>query len=134
MMGSGTQSGRRKPATPIHKARRSSCPAELVLDVLGGKWTTAILLIMMDTPCRYGELRRRAPLISDKVLTTRLRQLEGCGLIARSHGAKGGVGHFYYLTPRGLSLRTIIFDLQRWGEEHSQAFGGADYSFNPRRP
>ncbi|WP_216918713.1 helix-turn-helix domain-containing protein [Synechococcus sp. CCAP 1479/9] len=53
------------------------------LRVLEGKWTLPILWQLRQGPQRYGDLRRLIPEISDKLLTQRLRDLEGDGLVLR---------------------------------------------------
>ena len=67
----------------VQRGRLYGCPAELALDVLGVKWKTIILARLKDGPLRYGDLRRTVPLLSDKVLTQRLRELEDSGLVER---------------------------------------------------
>ena len=85
------------------------CPVELALDMIGGKWKTVIVARLEQGPMRYGELRRAIPNLSDKVLTERLRDLEGRGLVI--HGADGR----YALTERGLSLAPALQALFDWG-------------------
>jgi DNA-binding HxlR family transcriptional regulator len=91
------------------------CPVELTLEVLGGKWKTVLLARLKQGPLRYGELRRLVPGLSDKMLTQRLRELEGDGLVARD-GEEGRYG----LTARGESLRGVLEALYEWG----RAFAG----------
>jgi DNA-binding HxlR family transcriptional regulator len=88
---------------------RYACGVELALDVLGGKWKPVILARLKEAPLRYGELRRRIPNLSDKMLSERLRDLETQGLIGRD---AAGV---YALTPRGESLRPALQALYDWG-------------------
>ena len=60
-----------------------NCPSEFAMEVLGGKWKTVILCFVKEGPCRYSEIRRLAPTLSDKMLTQRLKDLQSAGLIAR---------------------------------------------------
>jgi DNA-binding HxlR family transcriptional regulator len=96
--------------------RTYSCPVELTLDVLGGKWCTVILAWLKESPHRYGELRARIPGLADKVLTQRLKQLESLGLVAKIRAGKTAAGHAYKLTARGESLRPVLGALYKWGE------------------
>ena len=59
----------------------SECPMDSLLRTLMGPWTTYILWILRsEGPTRFGELKRKVPGISAKVLTERLRMLEAAGL------------------------------------------------------
>jgi HxlR-like helix-turn-helix len=51
------------------------CPTEFTLHMLGGKWKTVILCFLKERPCRYAELRKLLPKLSDKMLTERLHIL-----------------------------------------------------------
>ena len=61
-----------------------SCAAALAIEVLQGKWRIQILCVMRDGPVRLGQLGRRIPTASKKVLTENLRNLESAGLIVRT--------------------------------------------------
>ena len=63
--------------------RNYGCPVELSLDFVGGKWRTVILAWLKEAPHRYGELRKRVPGLTDKVLTQQLKELEALGLISK---------------------------------------------------
>lgn len=65
------------------KAPPAECPLEEVLDFLSGAWTTQILWYLQEGPLRFGELKRNLKGVSAKVLTVRLRELEGRGVISR---------------------------------------------------
>jgi DNA-binding HxlR family transcriptional regulator len=88
--------------------KKYGCPVELSLEFIGGKWRTVILSWLKEAPHRYGDLRRRMPGLSDKVLTQRLKELETQGLVSRA-------ANTYVLTPRGESLRPILGALYAWG-------------------
>ena len=64
----------------------------------------------------YGEVRRLLPALSDKILTERLKELEGRGLVVREP-MPGAAGRSQYrLTERGESLRPVLQALYEWGE------------------
>lgn len=86
-----------------------TCPVELALDMLGGKWRTVILANIKEGAARYADLRRRIPRMSEKMLTQRLRELVETGLVAHDAGA-------YLLTPRGERARVVLTALHAWGE------------------
>jgi DNA-binding HxlR family transcriptional regulator len=99
------------------------CPVELTLDVIGGKWATVVLAHLKEGVHRYGELRRKIPGVSEKVLVQRLRGLEARGLVARR--ADGGTppGVEYRLTEEGLSLVPVLEALHAWGEKRAARTG-----------
>lgn len=92
---------------------RYGCPVELSLDLLGGKWKAVILARLKDGPLRYGELRALVPGLSDKMLTERLHDLQGAGLVASEPSE--GDRRSYALTGRGESLRPVLQALYDWG-------------------
>jgi DNA-binding HxlR family transcriptional regulator len=101
-------------------AKSFRCATELTLEVLGGKWKTVILCFLKQRPCRYAELRKLIPDLSDKVLSERLAGLIETGLVVKKPLA--GKSALYALTPRAKSLHSILSDLYAWGKAHA-----ADY-------
>jgi DNA-binding HxlR family transcriptional regulator len=103
--------------------RTVSCPVELALDVLSGKWKSVLLAHLKDGSLRYRELRLRIPKLSDKMLTERLRDLEQRGLVKRRR-IPGPPSHWVYeLTKSGNSLRPVLEALYAWGETAAPALG-----------
>jgi DNA-binding HxlR family transcriptional regulator len=104
-------------------ARQFAHPSELTLAILRGKWTSAILSCLEDGACRYCELRRRLPGVSDKMLTKRLQELTRSGLVV--HAMNSGAADYaaYGLSPLGRSLMPVITRLSAWGREHAARYG-----------
>lgn len=102
---------------------RCSCPVELTLGVLGGKWKTVILAHLKEGSLRYGDLRARMPSLSDKVLVERLRDLEARGLVRRHKVGRRGSPSRYEMTPLGRSLSPVLQALYDWGTEAAPALG-----------
>jgi DNA-binding HxlR family transcriptional regulator len=98
------------------------CPTEFTLAVLGGKWKTVILSYLKERPCRYAELRRLVPRLSDKMLSERLQELTRSGLVVRQE-ATGARTQTYFLTDKGRSLTQVLQHLYAWGLENSHRFG-----------
>jgi DNA-binding HxlR family transcriptional regulator len=86
-----------------------SCPVELALEVLGGKWRAVILAHVKEGALRYSDLRRRIPRMSEKMLTLRLRELVDTGLLAHRGGS-------YRMTARGSRAGTALEALHAWGQ------------------
>jgi DNA-binding HxlR family transcriptional regulator len=100
----------------------SECPMDSLLRTLMGPWTTYILWILRsEGPTRFGELKRKVPGISAKVLTERLRMLEAAGLISRHHEPTIPPQVTYALAERGRELSGILDALSttalRWREQ-----------------
>lgn len=91
------------------------CPVELAVDVIGGKWRPVILSHLKEGVHRYGELRRRLPDASEKMLTQRLRELEADGLVTRDDRGTVPPHVEYELTAEGLSLVPVLQALYDWG-------------------
>ena len=71
-------------ATPKLPDSPLGCPIDSLLRLLSGPWTTYLLWTLhTNGPTRFGELKRRLGTVSAKVLTERLRMLEGVGVIYR---------------------------------------------------
>jgi DNA-binding HxlR family transcriptional regulator len=97
------------------------CPTEFTLHMLGGKWKTVILCFLKERPCRYAELRKLLPKLSDKMLTERLHDLIASGFVVRKPRTVGPAQE-YMLTPRGRQLTSILRHLDAWGVENARSF------------
>jgi DNA-binding HxlR family transcriptional regulator len=94
------------------------CGIDAAMDVIGGKWKVLILWALEAGPRRFGELRRMLPGVTEKVLTSQLRELEAHGIIAREVYDEVPPRVEYALTGRGVTLGTALEPLGRWGREH----------------
>lgn len=95
-----------------------SCPTELAMEVVGGKWKLVIVEHLEPGPLRFGELQRTLPGITARMLTRQLRELEADGLIVRTVHAEVPPKVEYALSDRGRSLMPIITQLRSWGEDY----------------
>ena len=115
---------------PAAKAKESvSCPMDFVLRMLMGPWTTYILYnLRTHGPQRFGELKRRVSGISAKMLTERLRTLEGAALVKRDYEATIPPKVTYSLTRRGSELDEVMDRLAeiaiRWEAEDAAKQSG----------
>ena len=94
------------------------CPVEATLTFLDGKWKGVILFHLLSGTLRFNELRRKAPAITQRMLTKQLRELEAAGLISRLVHPVVPPHVDYDLTPVGRSLAPVITALHDWGREH----------------
>ncbi len=111
--------------TTEHKEGGASCPMDFILRMLMGPWTTYILYnLKAFGPQRFGELKRRVAGVSAKMLTERLRTLEGAGLVTRDYEATIPPKVTYSLTQRGHELDEVMATLaeigMRWEAEDKE--------------
>lgn len=94
------------------------CGIDAAMDVIGGKWKVLILWALDEKPCRFGELRRAVPGVTEKVLSSHLKELEDNGIVHREEYAEVPPRVEYSLTPRGVSLNVALAPLGEWGREN----------------
>ena len=90
------------------------CPMTMAMEVLGDRWTLQIVRDLMRGVCRFNDLARGLPGLSRALLTRRLREMEGNGLIERRIAAGGRLPE-YHLTAAGLELQPVVMTLVVWG-------------------
>jgi len=91
------------------------CPYfHAAIELIGKRWTGAILCSLTEGPQRFGELTRTVPGLSDRLLSQRLRELEREGLVERDVEPGTPVRVTYALTEKGAELRPAIQELKRW--------------------
>ncbi len=93
------------------------CPVRSILDHLGDKWTTLIVIVLALKPHRFSEIQRAIPDISKRMLTQTLRDLERDGLIARRVFSTKPPSVDYRLTELGESLLEPLVALINWAEK-----------------
>jgi DNA-binding HxlR family transcriptional regulator len=95
--------------------RPYSCGLGPALQVIGGKWKALILWEVYEQPLRFGELKRRIPNISEKMLIQELRELEHQGVISRKMFHEVPPKVEYSITEFGISLSDALTPLADWG-------------------
>ncbi|WP_304608586.1 winged helix-turn-helix transcriptional regulator [Hyalangium versicolor] len=101
-------------------------PAERALKVIGGRWKAVILYYLFEGPKRLSELKRLAPLASQKVLVQQLREMEEHGIVHREVFAQVPPRVEYSATKLGHSLQPIIAALCEWGRRHAAELNAID--------
>ena len=94
-----------------------TCPVEVALAAIGGRWTTLVLRELMHHDRSFTELRDALPTLSAKVLTERLGALTDRGLVGCSRISGFPSRVVYRLTPAGRALRPLLVQLYRTGAE-----------------
>ena len=94
----------------------TTCPVRDVLDQIGGKWSTLLIIVLAERSHRFGELRRAVPDISQRMLTQTLRDLQRDGLVSRHVHPTTPPSVEYRLTALGDSLLESLSHLIRWAD------------------
>ncbi|MFF5444784.1 winged helix-turn-helix transcriptional regulator [Streptomyces sp. NPDC012888] len=104
----------------------SHCGIDAAMEVIAGKWKVIILWALGERPsCRFGELRRMVPGVTEKVLSAHLRELEGDGIVLREAHDEVPPRVEYSLTPIGRDLADALVPLGEWGRKHLVPDGAA---------
>ena len=97
------------------------CPVAYTLSVLGGKWKWLIIYILAEESIlRYGELKKRLPGITHKMLSQQLKELEAEELLYRKEYHQIPPKVEYSLTEKGQTLLPIINSMCEWAKIYSQ--------------
>lgn len=104
-----------------------TCPVETTLLMISDKWKALILRDLLNGTMRFGELRRSVGNVSQKVLTSNLRQMERDGLVHRKVYAEVPPRVEYSLTETGRSLRPVINAMRDWGVSYQVIHGNQEH-------
>jgi len=99
----------------LYKNKRYYNPVEFAMDRIGGTWKMPILWRLKDRVMRYGELKKDIKHITDKMLTTQLRELEEEGFIERKVYPVVPPKVEYSMTEKGLTTIPIIETIRNYG-------------------
>ena len=106
------------------------CAVARAMDVLGERWTLLIVRELLTGPKRFKDLLEGLPGIGTNLLTSRLKDLEGHGVLRRATLPRPAASRVYELTELGRSLEPVVIGLARWGLE----FLGASCEEDDRQP
>jgi DNA-binding HxlR family transcriptional regulator len=96
----------------------SVCPRfHLAVELIGGRWTGAIINRLLEGRARYNELRATIPEISDRMLSERLRELEGENVLTRIVVPETPVRVEYELTAKGRALEEAMAAIGKWANK-----------------
>jgi DNA-binding HxlR family transcriptional regulator/putative sterol carrier protein len=93
------------------------CAVARALDIVGERWTLLVVRELLTGPKRFKDLLEGLPGIGTNLLTARLKDLEGYGVVHRVTLPPPAASKVYELTELGRSLEPIIAALGRWGLE-----------------
>ena len=98
------------------------CPAyHRAIELIGRRWTGAILRAMLSGEVRFSDIAASVPGLSDRLLSERLKELEGEGIVIRTVVPSTPVRVEYALTEKGLALHDVIAAVSTWAESWPHA-------------
>jgi DNA-binding HxlR family transcriptional regulator len=89
----------------------------IALELIGARWTGAILRAVFTGHHRYAQIREAVPGVSDTMLASRLRTLEAEGLVERVVLPTTPVQVEYHLTEKGLDLAPVLEAVITWSHK-----------------
>ncbi len=93
----------------------SCCPLyHEAVELIGRRWTGAILRVLMDGALRFSEIAQAVPELSDRLLSERMKELERRGIVERRVLAGPPLRVEYSLSQMGQELEPALSELQRW--------------------
>jgi DNA-binding HxlR family transcriptional regulator len=108
------------PAPPKPQ-RRSSCPINASLEILGDRWSLLIIRDLMLRSFRtYKEFLSSDEGIATNILAERLKRLEAAGIISTSRDAEDRRKVVYRLTAKGIDLAPLVVELILWAAKHEE--------------
>lgn len=106
---------KKKPSPP----RRSGCPLNASIEMLGDRWSLLIIRDMMVRGFRtYKEFLGSHERIATNILADRLRKLESDGIISVESDPSDGRKSIYSLTPKGIDLAPVLTEMVLWAAAH----------------
>jgi DNA-binding HxlR family transcriptional regulator len=121
------------PVLPLNPHANGDCRSVAsVLARVGDKWSVFVIMLLIDGPQRFNELKRRIGGISQRMLTLTLRGLERDGLVTRTVFPTIPPRVDYELTDLGRGLAKPVQALGQWAFAHLPEIEGARTSFDAR--
>ena len=104
---------------PEGKQERTACCAlyHQAVELIGKRWSGAILLVLMDGSLHFSEIRELVPDISDRLLSERLKELESEGIVERRVIDGAPVRVEYSLTDKGSALEPAVRSIKQWAHD-----------------
>jgi len=104
------------PAASTEEAVTCCTLYQEAVELIGRRWTGAIVSVLMERDMRYGEIATAVPDLSDRLLATRLRELEEKGMIVKTPCSARQSSNLYSLTDMGRDLAPALDALGVWAQ------------------
>ena len=99
--------------------REEDCPIRRVLELLSGRSRPPVIYTLYKHPaCRFGQLQKAMPRVTNAMLTATLRDLERIGIVERTQFNEVPPHVEYSLTDKGRALLPIFYEMTVWGEKY----------------
>jgi len=103
-------------------------------ELIGRRWTGAIIFVLLGSRCRFATLRDAIPDITDRMLSERLQELEQEGIVERTVVPETPVRVEYSLSKKGRALSRAIDAIAGWAQEWIRIDGPAGHRRAARAP
>lgn len=97
---------------------RQFCPIAKAAEIIAERWTPLVVHELLAGSVRFSDIRRGVPLMSQTLLSQRLKELERVGIVVR-RGVGGGARE-WHLTEAGKALGPLIHQFGEWGLRYAQ--------------
>src|SRR6059058_5757182 len=105
----------REERTHGEAAAKGCCPFyHEAVELVGRRWTGAILRVLMDGPLRFSEVAQAVPELSDRLLSERMKELEARGIVERNVRPGPPLRVEYQLSRMGRELEPALSELEHW--------------------
>ena len=107
-----------RTADHLERGEREACCSSYhrAVELVGKRWTGAILIVLMDGPARFTEVKHLVPDLSDRLLSERMKELEAEGIVTRRVIDDMPVRVEYSLTVKGEALQPAVTALKAWAQ------------------
>jgi DNA-binding HxlR family transcriptional regulator len=107
----------------MRNTRRSGCPINLTLEMLGDRWSLIVIRdVMFGNRRHFGDLIRLSEEgIASNILASRLTRLVSAGLLSRADDPTHKQKAIYSLTERSIQLVLLLAHMGAWGRRHTPA-------------
>lgn len=101
-------------------------PVAVTIKMIGCRWKVMIIADLMNGTRRFSEIKKSLKGITQKVLSSKLKELEQDGILTRE---EAGTKVEYTLTDIGYSLRPVILSFYDWGKDYKKYVKLTEKSF-----
>ncbi len=103
-------------------------------ELIGRRWTGAIIYVLLKSRCRFATLREAIPQITDRMLSERLQELEQEGIVDRLVIPETPIRVEYELTKKGRALASVMDAIGAWAEKWVEADAASAAPARPAPP
>ncbi len=124
---------RKGPVLPEHGSPELCTQFHAAIELIGRRWTGAIIFLLLRSRCRFATLRDAIPDITDRMLSERLQELELQGIVERTVVPQTPVRVEYSLTPKGRALAAAVDAISEWAHKWGETSPIKDRAHAPAR-